>query len=188
MLAHRHGEPAAVVELERVVVDLDLDQVIARRGERVVEDGRLVLAHFEVDRRVFGSEPAVDHQPDAEPLDPVRPVVVDHGPDDRRVVDRDDRIAEAELGDRAVLAAGLAQVDDDRSRLVGLELGQDPLQAVVVAWPLRQLAACRSVRKTTSFWAIVDASSTRSMARKVASRSVPPCGRVISSISFCTSA
>ena len=56
-------------------------------------------------------------------------------PDDRRVVDRDDRVAEPEVGDRAVLAARLAQVDDDRPGLVGLELGQDPLQAVVVARP-----------------------------------------------------
>ena len=65
--------------------------------------------------------------------------------------------------------------------LPGLEPGQDPLQPVV-ARPAgcRQLAAWRSVRKTTSFWAIVETSSTRSIASKLAGRSVPPCGSVSS--------
>jgi hypothetical protein len=35
---------------------------------------------------------------------------------------------------------------------------------------------------------MVETSSTRSIARKLAVRSVPPCGRAISSISFSTSA
>ena len=91
--------------------------------------------------------------------------------------------------DRAVLAAGLAQVDDDRARLAWLELGHGPLQALVARLAgRRQLAAWRSVRKTTSFWGIVEASSTRSIASKLATRSVPPWGRVISSISLSTSA
>ncbi len=51
----------------------------------------------------------------------------------------------------------------------------------------RQLAAWRSVRNTTSFWLIVDASRTRSIASKVAVRSVPPWVIARSAISFCTS-
>ena len=51
-----------------------------------------------------------------------------------------------------------------------------------------QLAAWRSVRKMTSFCAMDDAPSTRSIASKLAARSVPPWGSVTSSISLRTSA
>ena len=65
-LADRDGQPAVVVELERVVVDLDLDHVVARFVEGLVEGDGDRLADRQVDR-LLGAEPAVDHQPDADP-------------------------------------------------------------------------------------------------------------------------
>ena len=50
----------------------------------------------------------------------------------------------------------------------------------------RQLAAWRSVRKMTSFRGMVETSRTRSIAPKLATRSVPPWGMAIESISLRT--
>ena len=61
-LADRHDQPAPVVQGERVVVDRNLDQMVARAGELMAEDDRDILARRQIER-FLGARAAVDSQP-----------------------------------------------------------------------------------------------------------------------------
>ena len=54
-LADRHDQPAVVVALERIIVDEHLDQMVARRGELLAEDGRHVFTGRKI-KRLFESQ------------------------------------------------------------------------------------------------------------------------------------
>ena len=90
MLAHRDGQPALVVERQRVVVDPDLDHVVSRGAEGLVEGDGDRLADGQVDL-LLGAEAAVDHQADADALGRVRAEVVDLRLDQRGEPHGDDR-------------------------------------------------------------------------------------------------
>ena len=53
-LADRHDQPALVVQGEGVVIDRNLDQMIAGRGELLAEDGRDVFARRQIERSPRG--------------------------------------------------------------------------------------------------------------------------------------
>ena len=98
-------------------------------------------------------------------------------------------VVSADVRHRAVLAPGLAQVDDDRPRLARLEPCQDPLQALVARAARLPPARGLEVGEEDDLF-LGDRGGVEHPVDGVEARarSVPPCGRVISSISLSTSA
>ncbi len=121
-LADRHDQPAVVVELERIIVDRNLDQMVARRGELLAEDGRDVFAGRKIER-LFESQDR--RRPSAarghRRRGRRRSCASWRG--SRRRTHRHDGDVQLQVGDRAVFAARLSQVDHHRPRPPGLELG-----------------------------------------------------------------
>ncbi len=70
-LAHRHDQPALIVECKRVLVDRNLDSMIAGGGELLVKYDRDVFARRQIDH-LLGAEPAVSRQSNADLIGAVR--------------------------------------------------------------------------------------------------------------------